>query len=155
MTSTLADKRAKVLITQDQLEMVATSSMNNTHLEAMLLINKLSKTIESGEIKVVNEIFTELIEHTQEHCKHEEEMMVEKKFPKYLDHKKEHDEALSEMQKVALEFKNTQDIEVAKKYIDFNLTPWFIRHTETMDTVTSMFLENSETHLPYWEQMIY
>lgn len=143
------------MITQEQLEMVATPSMNNTHLEAMLLINQLSRTIDEGNKDTVNEVFAELIEHTQEHCKHEEELMVEKKFPKYLDHKKEHDDALDEMQKVALEFKNLQNFESAKKYIDFNLAPWFVRHTETMDTVTSMFIENSETHLPYWEEMIY
>lgn len=143
------------MITQEQLEMVATPSMNNIHLEAMLLINQLSRTIDEGNKDTVNEVFAELIEHTQEHCKHEEELMVEKKFPKYLDHKKEHDDALDEMQKVALEFKNLQNFESAKKYIDFNLAPWFVRHTETMDTVTSMFIENSETHLPYWEEMIY
>ena len=135
--------------------MVATPSMNDTHLEAMLLINQLSKTIESGNVEAVNEVFSELIEHTQEHCKHEEEMMVEKKFPKYSDHKKEHDEALAEMQKAASELKSTQDVQAAKKYVDFTLAPWFVRHTETMDTVTSMFIENSETHLPYWEEMIY
>ena len=155
LLSILVDKRAKILITQDQLEMVATPSMNNTHLEAMLLINQLSKTIDTNNKEAINEVFSELIEHTQEHCKHEEELMVEKKFPKYLDHKQEHDDTLVEMQKVALEFKDTQNIEATKKYVDFTLAPWFVRHTETMDTVTSMFIENSETHLPYWEEMIY
>jgi len=135
--------------------MVATPSMNNTHLEAMLLINQLSKTLESGEVEAVNEVFTELIEHTQAHCQHEEDLMVEKKFPKYLDHKKEHDEALDTMRQVALIFKDTKDKETAKQYVDFDLSPWFVRHTETMDTVTSMFIENSEKHLPYWEEMIY
>ena len=142
-------------IRQDQLEMVPTPSMNDTHLEAMLLINKLSTSVQNADVKALQENFIELIEHTEEHCKHEEEMMVEKKFPKYLDHKKEHDEALEKMSQVALRFNDTKDLEAVQKYIDFNLAPWFIRHTETMDTVTSMFIENSEKHLPYWEEMIY
>ena len=143
------------MIRQDQLEMVATPSMNDTHLEAMLLINKLSSLIQNADANAITETLEELIVHTKEHCKNEEELMVEKKFPKYLDHKKEHDDALEGMRQVILRFGDTGDIEAVQKYIDFNLAPWFIRHTETMDTVTSMFIENSEKHLPYWEEMIY
>lgn len=142
------------MITQEQLPMVNTPSMNDTHFETVMLVNKLSTAIESADADAVNAIFTELIEHTQEHCHNEEEMMLEKKFPPYLAHKEEHDLALDEMRKAALKFTQTQDFEEAEKYLELNLTPWFLRHTETMDAVTSMFLENSEVHLPYWERLI-
>lgn len=141
------------LIRQDQLEIIPTPSMNDAHLEAMLLINKLSTAIQNSDAGAVNETFIELIEHTKGHCKHEEEMMQEKKFPPFLAHKEEHDIALKDMQKAATDFQKTEDFQTSKKYIDSNLSPWFIRHTETMDHVTSMFLENSEAHLPVWNRM--
>jgi hemerythrin len=133
--------------------MVNTQSMNDTHFETMLLINKLSTAIEGADADAVNEILAELIEHTKEHCKHEEEMMLEKRFPPYPAHKQEHDLALDDMQKLASKFTETQDFEAADKYVKLNLTPWFLQHTETMDAVTSMFLENSEVHLAYWERL--
>ena len=142
------------MIGQEQLPMVDTISMNDTHFETLLLINKLSTAIQSADVDAVNEVFKELIEHTEEHCKHEEEMMVEKKFPPYLAHKEEHDLALDDMRKASSDFAETKDMEAAEKYIELNLAPWFLRHTETMDTVTSMFLENSEVHLAYWDRLI-
>ncbi|MEA1919713.1 MAG: hemerythrin family protein [Campylobacterota bacterium] len=140
-------------MTQDQLPMVDTQSMNDTHFEAMLLINKLSTAIQDADVDAVNKNFIELIEHTEHHCKNEEEMMIEKKFPPYLAHKEEHDLALEDMRNVALEFTKTLDMESLKKYIELNLTPWFLQHTETMDAVTSMFLENSEAHLVHWDRL--
>ena len=147
------DEGVKILIRQERLEIVQTAGMNDRHLEAMLLINKLSVAIQNSDADAVKENFIELIEHTQEHCQYEEKMMVEKKFPPYQAHKDEHDLALDDMHKAATSFTKTEDFEVSKKYIESNLSPWFIRHTETMDTVTSMFLENSEAHLPIWNKM--
>jgi len=141
------------LIKQDQLPMVDTISMNDTHFDAMLLINKLSTAVEDANIEAVNEVFQELIEHTVQHCKNEEEMMVEKKFPPYPAHKEEHDLALSDMRQAASEFTKTQDMQAVKKYLELNLVPWFLQHTETMDAVTSMFLENSEVHRAYWDRL--
>lgn len=142
------------MIGHEQLPMVETVSMNDTHYETILLINKLSAAIQNADVDGVKEVFKELIEHTVEHCKHEEAMMVEKKFPPYPAHKEEHDLALDDMRKAALDFTETQDFEAAANYIELNLTPWFLRHTETMDTVTSMFLENSEVHLAYWDRLV-
>ena len=141
------------MITPEQLPMVHTPSMNDTHFDTMLLINKLSTAIKSTNVDTINKVFIELIDHTKEHYKEEEEMMVEKKFPPYLAHKEEHDIALDDMKKAATEFTNTENLENAEKYIALNLTPWFLQHTETMDAVTSMFLENSEAHLEHWERL--
>ena len=137
------------MIKQDQLPMVDTISMNDTHFDAMLLINKLSSAVEDANVDAVNEVFIELIEHTEQHCKNEEEMMVEKKFPPYLAHKEEHDLALGDMRQAASEFTKTKDVTAVGKYLELNLVPWFLQHTETMDAVTSMFLENSELHLQF------
>ncbi len=141
------------MITLEQLPMVDTPSMNDTHYETTLLINKLSTALQNANVASINEILTELFEHTEQHCKDEEDMMIEKKFPPYLAHKEEHDLALSDMRKVISEFTETENIDAVKKYLEVNLTPWFLQHTETMDAVTSMFLENSEVHLAHWKRL--
>ena len=134
--------------------MLRTASMNDTHFDEMLLINQLSTAIEQADTEAVNETFKRLIEHTQEHYRHEEAMMLEKKFPPYPAHKEEHDNSLAEMQKEASNFKETQDLEAARAYVQERLAPWFLQHTETMDQVTSLFLENSEAHMPHWERLV-
>lgn len=133
--------------------MVETASMNDMHFDMILLINQLSGAAENEDVDAVNKAFDEIFEHLREHCQHEEEMMLDKKFPPYPAHKEEHDLALDDMQKAAAAFRDTKDMAAVKKYVELNLSPWFLQHTETMDAVTSMFLENSEVHLAYWERL--
>ena len=141
-------------MTPDKLPMVHTASMNDTHLDAMLLINKLTQALESSNVDDAKATFSELFEHTLDHCKKEEVMMEEKQFPPYLAHKQEHDAAVDDMQKASVNFTETEDFVTALKYVELNLTPWFLQHTETMDAVTSMFLENSEVHKEYWDRLV-
>lgn len=142
------------MIEPQYLPMLRTASMNDTHFEEMMLINQLSSAIQNADVEEINDIFTQLLEHTQNHYRHEEEMMLEKKFPPYPAHKEEHDNSLAEMRQEASSFNETENIEAARVYVEENLAPWFLRHTETMDQVTSLFLENSEAHMPHWERLI-
>jgi hemerythrin len=128
--------------------------MNDTHYEAVLLINQLSEAITNADPDAIVAKFDALIEHTEAHYKQEEEAMAEKKFPPYAAHKEDHDGSLAEMREAASDFTKTKDVEALRAYVDVTLIPWFLRHTETMDAVTSIFLENSEAHLPYWERLV-
>ena len=128
--------------------------MNDTHFEAVLLINQLASAIQNAAIDEIDETFKALIEHTQAHYKKEETMMLEKKFPPYPAHKEEHDASLEDLQKAASHFAQTKDVDAARTYVERDLIPSFLKHTETMDAVTSIFLENSEAHLPYWERLV-
>jgi hemerythrin len=141
------------LITQEQLPLLHTPSMNDTHLEDMILINKLSLAAQNNDADTLGETFEAFLQHSIEHFKHEEDMMVEKKFPPYPHHKEEHDKALKELQEVIENFKQNKDFKEAANYIDNILTPWFLLHVETLDGVTSMFLENSEEHLKFWNNL--
>jgi hemerythrin len=129
------------MITQERLPMVAMPSMNDTHLEDIIIINKLSKAIDAKDAGAVSLILKELIEHTVVHFSGEEEMMREKAFPPYPVHKGEHDRALNELRVVAKNFQSAQNIEAVKAYVE-TLTPWLIQHIQTLDTVTAMFLVN-------------
>ena len=128
------------MITQEQLPMVAMPSMNDTHLEDILLINRLSSAIECQDVSETSALFEELVTHTIGHFSGEEEMMREKMFPPYPVHKGEHDRALNELKAIAAEFDTTHDFQFAQAYVDKTLVPWLINHIETLDTVTAMFL---------------
>ena len=130
------------MFTQEQLPMVAMPSMNDTHLEDILLINRLLSVAEANDVKSTDEVLQELIEHTVAHFSGEEEMMREKMFPPYPVHKGEHDRALNELRAVAQTFKENQETQMIVKYINSVLSPWLIQHIETLDTVTAMFLQN-------------
>ena len=130
------------MITQDQLPMVAMASMNDTHLEDIIIINKLSVAAQNRDFELTKTVLTELIEHTIDHFSGEEEMMREKKFPPYPVHKGEHDRVLNELKSVAQGFAQSHgDFQLITAYVDGSLTPWLIQHIETLDTVTAAFLE--------------
>lgn len=142
------------MIDPQHLPMLRTASMNDTHFEAILLINKLSESIEQADVDEINRAFDALIEHTEAHYENEEAMMVEKGFPPYPAHKEEHDDSLQAMQNTAKQFREHEDVAAVKTYMEQEFIPFFLRHTETMDQVTSLFLENSEAHLPFWERLV-
>ena len=128
------------MITQEQLPMVVMPSMNDTHLEDILIINRLSSAIDAKNSDEVNAILQELVTHTIAHFSGEEEMMREKMFPPYPMHKGEHDRALYELKQVSQQFNENRDLGFAKNYVDSTLIPWLLNHIETLDTVTAMFL---------------
>ena len=130
------------MIRQEELPIVAIPSMNDTHLEDIILINKLSSAAQSKDADSASTIFAELIEHTITHFSGEEEMMREKNFPPYSIHKAEHDRVLKELKAVGQRFNEEKDFELIKAYVDGALAPWLIQHVETLDTVTAMFLKN-------------
>ena len=133
------------MITQEQLPMVAMDSMNDTHLEDLLMINAISKAIDNQEIEKISTMLQELIEHTVAHFSGEEEMMREKMFPPYPIHKGEHDRALNELRAVSQNFEDTKDLQTLQNYIDTTLSPWLIEHIQTLDTVTAMFLVHGQS----------
>ncbi|MDF1875081.1 hemerythrin family protein [Sulfurimonas sp. SAG-AH-194-I05] len=132
------------MITQDQLPMVAMPSMNDTHLEDILIINKLSKAAQNKDFDGTKGMLKELIEHTIVHFSGEEEMMREKNFPPYPIHKAEHDRVLNELTSVAKNFEEGEgDFLLITAYVDGSLAPWLVHHIETLDTVTAAFLQTS------------
>jgi hemerythrin len=121
--------------------MVAMPSMNDTHLEEILIINRLDTAARNDDIEAVSEILKELVEHTSMHFFDEEDMMEEAVFPAYKMHKIEHDRHLHELNSVVKYFEENKDTRAIYTYIEGGLTPWLIHHIETMDTMTAMFLQ--------------
>ena len=133
------------MITQEQLPMVAMPSMNDTHLEEMLIINRLETAAKDNDLEAVPKILQELLEHTAMHFFDEEDLMEESLFPAFKMHKSEHDRHLQELKSVIKYFEEHKDARAISAYIEGNLTPWLIHHIETMDTMTAQFLQQGFT----------
>lgn len=129
------------MITLEQLPLVAMPSMNDTHLEEILIINRLETAAKNNNIESVPEILKELLEHTAMHFLNEEDMMEEALFPAFKMHKSEHDRHLHELKSVIKYFEKHKDTRAISAYIEGNLTPWLKHHIETMDTMTALFLQ--------------
>lgn len=123
------------MITQEELPMVAVPSMNDTHLEESLLINKLEDAAQSSNIKLTLEMLKELLEHTTTHFAQEESIMQESGFFEYNSHKAEHDRHLNELKSIIKYFDERRDPNAIMAYIKGNLKAWMIDHVKTMDTV--------------------
>ena len=128
------------MISQESLPMVALGSMNDTHLEELLLINRLSETIARRDASQVTELFDALVAHTVEHFGGEETMMREKGFPPYAMHRGEHERALDAMRMQLMLWNDRRDFDALAHYIDELLPEWIAHHIRTMDTVTANFL---------------
>ena len=131
------------MITQDQLSMVAIPSMNNTHLEDMILINKLSKAVQNKDIVLTSTTLSEFIKHTIVHFSDEEKMMEEKGFSAYTEHKAQHDRILHELKSVAKRFNEENDFLLVSAYVDGSLAPWLIHHVQTLDTQMAIFIKDA------------
>ena len=128
------------MMTQEQLPMVAVPSMNDTHLEEIIIVNKLDTAAKNNDVDAVSEILNELTEHTTTHFCGEEAMMQKAQFPAYDTHKAEHDRHLHELKALVKYFEKTKDPRAIATHIEGNLEKWLIHHIQTMDTVTAHFL---------------
>ena len=128
------------MLYEEQLPMVAMPSMNDTHLEEVILINRISEAIRNQDAGSVGLLIDELLAHTIVHFETEERMMREQRFPPYPMHKGEHDRALNEMRQQVASWKESEDFAALADYIGRTLPQWIVQHIGTMDMVTANFL---------------
>lgn len=129
------------MITQEQMPMLAIPSMNDTHLEETLIINRLDTAARSNDIEGVSKALKELLEHTAIHFSNEEDMMEEAHFPDYEAHKSEHDRHIHELKALIKYFDKNRDTRAIVAHIDGNLVRWVLYHMETMDGAMAKFIE--------------
>lgn len=137
-----------MLINKENMPLVAMEFMNEVHTEDVEIINELYELVLSYEHspteankELVDEKFTQWYDHTVEHFKKEEEMMIEKNFPPYPMHKGEHERALLQMREVYKQWSQKGDIAILKTYLSTELPAWLVQHIQSMDTVTAMFFK--------------
>ena len=129
-----------MLITQEQLEPIKHSDMNNVHDEEIELIEKLHAVAKNSDIKAITELLNELIEHYKKHFADEEKLMQEVEHPDYHAHKHEHIKQILDLEALQSFLEMTNDIQSIPSYLEGSLTPWIIEHVETWDSMISKFI---------------
>ena len=138
-----------MLIEKENIPLVAMEFMNDTHKEDVDIINELFAQVLAYEEKQtkenkekIDELYRKWFQHTVEHFRAEEVMMLEKNFPPYPMHKGEHENALRIMDDVFRHWQESNNINVLKLYFNDHLVQWLVNHINTMDTVTARFFES-------------
>lgn len=120
--------------------------MNEDHREATVMTNKLHALVldaqedDGFDRSLITESLIEIYTHDSEHFAREEAEMERTGFPAYGCHKGEHERVLNELQEVLSAWKEGMSPEALENYLTETMTPWFINHINTMDTVTAMFV---------------
>lgn len=127
------------MITLEQIPMVAIASMNDTHMEESLIINKLTDAATNKELDLVAQTLRELLAHTHIHFANEEEIMTMSEFPDMPKHKVEHDRHLKELAHLIKYFDANREPNAILAYIHGNLVAWSLHHIETMDAAAAEY----------------
>ena len=82
----------------------------------------------------IDELFYFLTDYFKTHFSDEEELLQEKEYPYYEQHKKRHQKFIEEVQEIKYDFLQNEeiDIELVHKLKD-KLTDWFVNHIAKED----------------------
>lgn len=119
---------------------VAIDFMNDDHEEAVAIVNAFQQGIENGDIQSVEFQIKQLIEHCEAHFAREESCMKQYSFPPYVIHKQEHDRVLMELNMIAQQLQQHQDVEKVRSYAEQEFPAWFAQHLNTMDKMTAQYI---------------
>lgn len=103
--------------------------IDTAHAEFVRLLNQM-QTSDNVEFA---RLFSELLQHTEQHFNEENSLMDQSNFPALTEHKAEHRRVLGEL----TQFKKRLDkglVSFARAYISENLPAWFTLHLSTMDS---------------------
>ena len=111
---------------------VKVNGLDNQHKKLVSLINDLHEAMKEGKGKnTLGIILNELIEYTKYHFTAEENLMLQKKYPGYSQHKAEHDS----FTKKVIEFNNqfvAGSLSLSIDVLTF-LKEWLIGHIKGTD----------------------
>lgn len=130
----------------DSIPSVLLDFMNEDHKEATHQINALHATLEKiqqtqiEDRETVAQMLTGFYRHNETHFIREQMEMERTGFPAYGCHRGEHERVLEELSSVISEWHNGMTTAALDQYLSSTVTPWFINHINTMDTVTAMFV---------------
>ncbi len=135
------------IVALDEIPQVAVASMNRTHADEVVLVNALGALIrqaQSGSLDAaaINQALAEWLEHTRAHFERENRLMEEYGFPPYPVHAQEHATVLDELEQIQDQWQQQQALEPLVEFVTQRWPQWFMRHVQTMDTITAQFLSN-------------
>lgn len=121
---------------------VGIKAIDDQHAKLVEYINELHDAMKAGKAKdAMGSIIRNLINYTSTHFTLEEKFMMEKRYPDYLAHKKEHDAFV----KKVLEFQKSFEMGSTSVSIDIInfLRDWLLNHISVTDKKYGPFLNNA------------
>jgi len=114
------------------------ASIDAQHQKLIDLMNSLHDVVKSGMPKEnIGPVLTELIQAAAEHFAYEEKLMLENGYPKYAEHKKEH-ELLSAKIKERVQPQPSGKA-VSLDAATLQAKEWLLMHIRTVDKAYSTF----------------
>jgi hemerythrin len=114
------------------------------HKEEVEIVERFLRAIESEDEKEISEVFSEFIEHLQEHFGFEESLMDGVGYTMANVHKNEHYKILSDAKYKLMNWNNFKDLYDLKEYVKEEFLVWLNRHIESMDKPMVEFLEGGK-----------
>ena len=129
------------MIEEKSIPQVSLESMNEVHLEEVLIINRLFEVLESdASFEMISENLDLLPEHIQEHFNGEEKMMKESQYPSLNMHKADHDKVLNQVRYAEMEWRNRKDKKALREFLEDDIVAWLDQHIKAMDVPMADFL---------------
>lgn len=134
-----------MLIDKTQIPQVAVTSMHQTHLNEVDLINRLHDLIEAnrsgaGDKPRLDAAIDEFEAHVVEHFASEERLMLATGFPAYGVHRGEHERVLAHLRELLRQYREAGDLAPFADYLQHGHLQWAHNHIATMDTMTAYFI---------------
>jgi hemerythrin len=115
---------------------IGIQEIDNQHRELIQLINDLLKICREDTTDENYESFNRLVaiilEHFHKHFEAEEKLMLEKKYPRYEEHKKRHDKLIEDIKKMMDKIVNEKQKMSLINMVIF-LREWFVENIYIMD----------------------
>ena len=137
------------VIQPSEVPQVGFGSMNDTHMEEIVLINRLGELLEDAmnnaqNTDAINDKLSEWVEHTRDHFASEDQLMLDYNFPAYPVHSGEHEQVLAQIEELQQQWQDTNEAEPLAEFIFVHWPVWFDQHVNTMDMVTAQYLSQME-----------
>lgn len=118
--------------------MLGLKEVDEQHEQLFVIVNQLHQAVvEGADQSVVGAILDDLIDYTVEHFETEEQLFLAQEYPKYEEHKKEHDLLTKQALEIQGKFR-AKEITVTFELLDF-LSDWLKNHTTDSDLKYAQF----------------
>lgn len=117
---------------------VGNTIIDDEHKLLICLLNSIEIALQVEDHgDMVRFLFKELHQHTRNHFSREEEIMIERKYPDYEDHKREHKSILDQISQLELKLEKTKNNDAQMKDLETviagMLRAWIIDHFMNYD----------------------
>ena len=117
--------------------------IDSQHETMTRLINQLHETMLQGADRAaLDELLSQLLEHTRTHFAYEEHLMLQYSYPEYEAHKSEHNRLMQHLVDLAERYKNGELL--LSFAIVLELKGWAVVHIEKYDKPLGTFLNSRE-----------